>query len=115
MEKQNAFALLQLFIEVVITLFIAVVVVPSVVRSELATNQALTAGSLHTMHIAGAALSYAYQNVAAAILGGLVGTMAACALHFRSGTPIDTASGRAMNLRDASPQHSDDFEGQATG
>lgn len=105
MERQKAFARLRLFIEVVATLFVAGVVVPSVVRSEWATNHALAAGALRTMHIAGMALSYTYQNVAAAILGALVGAVAACAIHFRSSTPIDTPSGRAISLRDASPQH----------
>jgi hypothetical protein len=96
MERQKAFALLQLFIEVVITLFIAGLVAPSVVRYELATNQVLAARALRTMHIAGMAFSYAYQNVAAAILGGLVGAMAACAIHFRSGRPMEKTSGRAI-------------------
>lgn len=102
MERQKAFALLQLFIEVVVTLFIAGVIAPSVVRSELATNRALAAGSLRTIHIAGMALSYTYQNVAAAILGGLVAAMAACAIRFRSGRPIDATSGRAISLRNPS-------------
>lgn len=105
MKREKALALLQLFIEVVITLFIAGVVVPSVLRSELATNQALSAGSLRTIHFAGMALSYTDQNVAAAILGGLVGAIAACAIHFRSCTPKDRTSGRAISLRDPSPQH----------
>jgi hypothetical protein len=105
MERQKAFALLQLIIEVIISLFLTGVVVPNVVRSGSATNQALAAGSLHTVHIAGLALSYTYQNVAAAILGGLVGAMAACAIHSRSNTPIDTTSGRTISLGDPSPQH----------
>lgn len=105
MKRQKALALLQVFIEVVITLFIAGVVVPSVVRSELATKQALAEGSLRTIHIAGMALSYTDQNVAAAILGGLVGAMAACAMHVRSCTAKDTTSGRAISLRDPAPQH----------
>jgi hypothetical protein len=105
MERQKAFALVELFIEVVVSLFIAGVVVPSVVRPEWATNRALAAGSLHTMHIAGMTFSYTYQNVAAAILGGLVGAMAACAIHFRSNPPIDTTSGRTISLGDPSPQH----------
>ena len=105
MERQKAFALLQLFIEVVVTLFIAGVLVPSVVRSEMATNQALAGGSLRTIHIAGMVLSYASQNVAAAILGGFVGAMAACAIYFGSGMRMDTTSGRTISLRDPSPQH----------
>ena len=105
MERQKAFALLQLFIEVVIILFFAGVVAPSFVRSELATNRALAARALRTMHIAGIAFSYAYQNGAAAILGGLVGAIAACAIHFPSGRPMEKTYGRAISLRDQSPQH----------
>jgi hypothetical protein len=102
MERQRAFARLQLFIEVIATLFVAGGVVPGVVRSGLATHQALAAGALRTMHIGELALSYTYQNVAAAILGGLVGAMVACAIHFRSGRPIDATSGRAISLREPS-------------
>ena len=77
MKRQKAFSRLQLLMEVVITLFVAGIVVPSFVRSELATSVALAAGSLHTINIAGMAFSYTNQNAVFAILGALVGAMAA--------------------------------------
>ena len=79
MKRQKAFSLLQLLIEVVFTLFIAGLVVPSLLRSDLATKEALAAGSLRTINIAGVVLSYTNQNVEVAILGALVGAMAALA------------------------------------
>jgi len=82
MKRQKAFFLLQLPIEVSITLFIAGIVVPSLTRSDLATNEALAVGSLHTINIAGMAFSYTNQNVEFAILGGLVGAMAVFAIAF---------------------------------
>jgi type II secretory pathway pseudopilin PulG len=83
MKRQKAFSLLQLLIEVVIALFIAGIVVPSLVRSDLATKEALAVGSLHTINIiAGVVLSYTNQNIELAILGGLVGAMAAFAIPF---------------------------------
>ena len=83
MKRQKAFSRLQLLMEVVITLFVAGIVVPSFVRSDLATSVALAAGSLHTINIAGMAFSYTNQNVVFAILGALVGAMAAFAVAFR--------------------------------
>ena len=98
MKSQKARSLLQLLIEVAITLFIAGIVVPSLLRSDLARNEALAAGSLHTINIAGVVLSYTNQNVEFAILGGLVGAMAAFAIPFPATTLKNTTSTRASAL-----------------
>jgi hypothetical protein len=90
MKRQKAFFLLQLLIEVVITLLITGVVVSSLLRSDLATKEALAVGSLHTINIAGVVLSYTNQNVEFAILGGLVGAMAAFAIPFPVSAPKNT-------------------------
>lgn len=101
MKRQKALSLLQLLIRVVITLFIAGIVVPSLLRSDLARTEALAAGSLHTINIGGVVLSYTNQNVEFAILGGLVGAMAAFGIPFPGTTPKNTASTRATALRAA--------------
>jgi hypothetical protein len=90
MKRQKAFSLLQLLSEVAITLFIAGIVVPSLLRSDVATKEALAVGSLHTINIVGVVLSYTNQNVEFAILGGLVGAMAAFAIPFPATTPKNT-------------------------
>jgi len=92
MKRQKAFSLLQLLIEVVFTLFIAGLVVPSLLRSDLATKEALAAGSLRTINIAGVVLSYTNQNVEFAILAALVGAMAALAIPFPAMTPKNATS-----------------------
>jgi hypothetical protein len=101
MKTQRAFSLLQLLIEVAITLFIAGIVVPSLLRSDLARNEALAAGSLHAINIGGVVLSYTNQNLEFVILGGLVGAMAAFAIPFPASTPKNTTSTRATALRTA--------------
>ena len=98
MKRQKAFSLLQLLIEVVITLFLAGIIVPSLFRSDLATKEALAVGSLHTINIAGVVLSYTNQNVEFAVLGALVGAMAAFAIPFPATTLKNTTSTRASAL-----------------
>jgi ABC-type Fe3+ transport system permease subunit len=105
MKSQKVFSLLQLLIEVVVTLFIAGIVVPSLVRSDLATNEALAAGSLRTINIAGITFSYTHQNVDFAILGALVGAMAALAIAFPAARPKNTTSKRITTLRAAPLRH----------
>ena len=101
MKRQKAFSLLQLLIEVVISLFIAGIVVPSLLRSDLATKEAWAAGSLRTINIAGIAFSYTHQNVAFAILGAFVGAIAAFAIDFLASTPKNTTSTRTTTLQAA--------------
>ena len=105
MKRQKAFSLLQLLIEVVITLFIAGIVVPSLLRSDVAMKEALAVGSLHNIKIAGVVLSYTNQNVEFAILGALVGAMAAFTIHFAAITPKNTSFTRTTTLRAAPLQH----------
>src|SRR2546421_7020821 len=105
MNKQKTFSLLQLLSEVAITLFVAGLVLPSLLRSDLITSEALAAGSLHTIHIAGVVLSYTSQNVEFAVLGALVGAMAACVIPFPGTTPKNTSSARTITLRAASLRH----------
>jgi len=101
MKRQKAFSLVLLLIEVAFTLLIAGIVVPSLLRSDLATKEALAAGSLRTVNIAGFVFSYTTQNIALAVLGGLVGTMAAFAIHFHASTPSNTTSTRTTTLQGA--------------
>src|SRR6267143_7215849 len=58
MKNQKALSLLQLLIELTITLLIAGIVAPSLLRSGAATSKALTAGSLHAINIAGVTFLY---------------------------------------------------------
>ncbi len=94
MKRQKAFSLLQLLIEVVITLFIAGIVVPSLLRSDVAMKEALAVGSLHNIKIAGVVLSYTNQNVELAF-----------AIHFADITPKNTSFTRTTTLRAAPLQH----------
>src|SRR3981081_3511737 len=99
MNRQKASSLVLLLAEVAFTLFISGIVAPSLLRSDLATKEALASGSLRTINIAGFAFSYTTQNVALAILGGLIGTMAAFAVHFHITTPGNTTSARTTTLQ----------------
>jgi len=103
MKRQKAPSLVLLLIEVVFALFIAGIVVPSFLRSDLATNKALAMGSLHTINIAGIAFSYTTQNVEFAILGALVGAMAAFAIPFLATMPKSTTS--TITLRAVAQRH----------
>jgi len=106
MKRQKALSLLQLLIELAITLLIAGVVVPSLLRSGAATSEALAGGSLHTIKVAGVTFSYMYRNVGFAILGALVGGTAAFAIAFPATTPKSTTS-------KATTQHAVGMAGQA--
>jgi len=101
MKRQKAFSFVLLLIEVLFTLFVAAFVLPSLLRSDLATSEALAAGSLHTINIAGVVLSYTNENVEFAILGGLVGAMAAFAIPFPATTQKNTTSTQTTTLQAA--------------
>jgi lipoprotein signal peptidase len=104
MKRQKALSLVLLLIEVVFTLFIAGIVVPSFLRSDLATHEALAMGSLHTVNIAGIAFSFTTQNVGFAILGALVGAMAAFAMPLLASTPKNYTTS-TITLRAAAQRH----------
>lgn len=105
MKKQKVFSLALLLIEVVFTLFIAGIVVPSLLPSELATKEAFALGSLRAIHIAGFAFSYTTQSLGLALVGSLVGTLAAFVIHFRAAGPRSTISTRRTILRAALSRH----------
>ncbi len=87
MKRQKAFSLVLLLIEVVFTLFMAGIVVPSLLRSDLATNEVLAVDSPRTINIAGMAFSYTTKNLEFAILGALAGAMTAFAIPFPPQSP----------------------------
>jgi hypothetical protein len=105
MKRQKASSFVLLLIEVVFTLFIAGIVVPSLVRSDLATKQALAAGSLRTINVLGIAFSYTTQNVEFAILGALVGAIAAFAIPFPASAPKNTTSTQPITLQVSPLRH----------
>ena len=105
MKRQKAFSLVVLLIEVVFTLFIAGIVVPSLLRPDLATKEVFAVDSPRTINTAGIAFSYTTHNVEFAILGALVGAMAAFAIHFSAITPKNTSFTRTTTLRAAPLQH----------
>jgi hypothetical protein len=105
MKRQKIFSLALLLIEVAFTLFIAGIVVPNLLRSELATKEALALGSLRAINIAGFAFSYSTQSVEFAVLGSLLGALAAFGIHFRAAEHRNTASKKRIILRAALLRH----------
>jgi hypothetical protein len=98
-QRQEALSLLQLLIELVITLFIAGIVVPSLLRASVAPKEALAGGSLHAINIIGVTFSYTYKNVGFAILGALVGATAAFAIASPATTPKPTTPKQPCDTR----------------
>ena len=91
-KGQKAVSLRQLLIELGITFFIASIVVPSLLRSGMATNEALAGRSLQTINIVGVTFWYTYKNVGFAILGVLAGAIGAFALASPVTRPKSTTS-----------------------
>lgn len=87
LKRQNTLSLLLLLIELAMTLFVAGIVVPSVIRSSVATKVALARGSLHTINIAGVKFLYTYKNIGAAVLGMLIGAAAAFTIAYPAAAP----------------------------
>jgi len=67
---------------VTLGLFFAGIVVPSFLRSGMATNHALAVGSLRALTIGRITLLFTLQNLASALLGGLFGALIAVAIEF---------------------------------
>ncbi len=79
---QKAPSVLQLAGCVTLGLFFAGIVVPSFLRSGMATNHALAVGSLRALTIGRVTRLFTLQNLASALLGGLFGTLIAVAIEF---------------------------------
>jgi hypothetical protein len=65
---------------VLVTLFLAGIAAPSLLRSEAAGSHALASGSLHTLTIARIPFTYTFWNLASAILGALSSAAAVLAM-----------------------------------
>jgi hypothetical protein len=76
-KRQKAFSLFQLLVELAMTVFIAGIVVPSLLRPGAATKQALAGSSLHMIKITGVTFLFTYKNIMVAIVGVLLGGAAA--------------------------------------
>src|SRR5438445_11168084 len=81
---QRTFSLAQLLLGLALAVFIAGIVVPSLLRSGIATREALAAGSLHALKVASVTFLFTYKNLVAAILGVLIGGSAALAIDVGS-------------------------------
>lgn len=74
-KTRKIFLVLQLFFAVLVALFLAGIVAPSILRYELAGNRALASGSLHSLTIAHITFTYTFWNLASAVLGVLFGAV----------------------------------------
>ena len=81
-KTHNALSILPLLSGVMISVFIAGIVVPSFLRSGVATNHDLAAGSLHALTIGVFTLSYTIKNVGFAVLGASFGSLLVLAIEF---------------------------------
>jgi hypothetical protein len=86
---------------VLITLFVAGVLAPSLLRSDSANSAALAAGSLHRISLAGLRFTFTNQNLGYAFLGTLAGSISAYVLNPHSAKPKATTSVGASVLRSA--------------
>lgn len=78
MRKNNGFSLIELLIVVAIILIIAVIAVPSFLRSRMAANESAAVASLRTLNTAEISYSSAYPTVGyATTLSALSGTSCA--------------------------------------
>ena len=91
MKTRKVFPVLQLFAAVLVALFLAGIVAPSILRYELAGNRALASGSLHSLTIAHITFTYTFWNLASAVLGALFGAaVVARVLPFVSALPLES-------------------------
>ena len=92
MKMQKAIRVFQLFSGLIITLFLAGILVPSLMGSTRSANHGIFPGSLHTIKIAGLAFQYKLQNILAALLGMLFGAVSARVVASRAATKRNTGS-----------------------
>jgi ABC-type phosphate/phosphonate transport system permease subunit len=92
MKKQEVIRAFQLFGGVMVTLFVAGILVPSLMGSTKSANHSLFPGTLHTIHIAGLAFRYKLQNILAALVGTLFGAVMALVLSSRAARKKNTGS-----------------------
>ena len=92
----GASTVLQLAAAVLVTLFLAGIAAPSLLRSGAAGSHALASGSLHTLTIARIPFTYTFWNLASAILGALFGAAAALAMSFPASPGSNARIGLAV-------------------
>jgi hypothetical protein len=107
MKKQNAIRVFQLLSSVTITLFLAGILVPSLMGSSSSANHTFFAGSQHTMKIAGFVFKYKFQNIMAAFLGTVFGGVIALVVASRAVARENTGSAAAAHGMggNAAPAH----------
>ena len=106
MKKQNAIRVFHLLSSVTITLFLAGILVPSLMGSSSSANHTFFAGSQHTMKIAGFVFKYKFQNILAALLGTVFGGVIALVMASRAMTKENSGSAAAHGTGgNAGPAH----------
>jgi hypothetical protein len=73
MKRQKVIRVFQLLCGVTVILFIAGIVIPSLLHTKMSASQAGFAGSLHVMKIAGMSFTFKLRNIFSAILGAAFG------------------------------------------
>jgi hypothetical protein len=115
---KKAIRVIQLFGGVIITLFLAGILVPSLMGSTRSANHSNFPGSLHTIKIAGFVFQYKLQNILAALLGTLFGAVSALVMASRAATKKNigspaaarSAAGDAGSARAAGPDLTSSFQ-----
>jgi len=79
---RKALSVLEPLSGVALSVFIAGILVPSFLRSGMATHHGLAIGSLHTLTTGGVKLSYTLESLSFAILGAMFGSLIALAIEF---------------------------------
>ncbi len=92
MKMQKVIRVFQLIGGAIITLFLAGILVPSLMGSTRSANHSIFPGALHTIQIAGFAFQYRLQNILAAVLGMLFGAVSARIMASRAATKRNTGS-----------------------
>ena len=77
MKKQSVIRVFQVMGGATAILFVAGVVVPSILMSRMPASYSLFGTPFHTISIAGITFAYKLQNILAAVLGGAFGPMIA--------------------------------------